>query len=57
MICGRAELTISASRAKNRKQSDFEIQKYVAPQNPNENIEKQNFETKHFAIFFFDVKK
>ena len=28
---------------------DFEIQKYIAPQNPDKNIEKRNFETKMFA--------
>ena len=57
MIFGRTELRISASRAKNREQSDFEVQKCVAPQNPDKNIEKRNFETEKFAKIIFRRRK
>ena len=53
MIFGRTELRISVSRAKICEQFDFEVQKLVVPQNPDENIEKRNFETEKFAENFF----
>ena len=49
MNFSRTELISSLSRAKNCKESDFEVSFYVAPQKPRKNAGKQVFETKKIS--------
>ena len=45
---GRTELIIGVSEAKLHEETDFDVQKWLAPQNPSKKSEKLISETKKF---------
>ena len=57
MNFSRTELILSVSRAKNCKESDFEVRFYVAPQKPRKNAGKLEFETKKISKQNFSASK
>ena len=58
MNISRTELIISASRAKNCEESDFEVHFDVAPQKPRKNAEKRAFRYhKNCETIFVGVEK
>ena len=56
-IFGRTELRIGQSRAKNYEESDFDVQKSLAPPKSVENHEKSKTNPKKNHFLFVGVKK
>ena len=53
---GRTELIIGVSEAKLHEETDFDVQKWLAPPKPSQKYEKLISETKKIR-FFFPVSK
>ena len=53
---GRTELIIGVSEAKLHEETDFDVQKWLAPPKPSQKCEKLIFEIQKIR-FFFSVSK